>query len=195
MRNSPRIAVFLSDLHVGSTVGLLRPNFTTHEGYSVSLNPVQKWLWECWQDCWEWANSVIGADYFVAVVNGDLIDGNHHDTREIWSPDEADHASACTEILKDSLKGASAVYITEGTNVHTKNAEHGIAASLDLPVRKPRGKLAAWPELRLSIAGTYCEIDHHMPTTMRSYLEASQLSITLGDIRNQRAREGAEFRS
>lgn len=193
--SAPRIAVFFSDLHVGSTAGLLQPDFTTHEGYKVVLNSVQEWLWGCWQDCWKWAHEVIGKDPWIAVVNGDLIDGNHHDTREIWSPDDADHGMACSELLRDTLKGSSAVYVTEGTNVHVQNSEHGIAASLahDLPVRKPGGKLAAWPELRLSIAGSYCEIDHHMPTTMRSYLEASQLSITLGDIRNQRAREGGRI--
>jgi hypothetical protein len=192
----PKIAICLSDLHVGSTTGLLGPDFKTHEGYHVRQNEVQQWMWKCWQDCWKWARHIIGDDSWLAVVNGDLIDGNHHNTREIWSPDNNDHSSACVEILKHALTGSDSVYITEGTNVHTQNSEHGIASALKsegIHVKKPEGKLTAWPELRLSIANTNCEFNHHMGVSMRSYLESSQFSITLGDIRNQRAREGGKI--
>jgi len=190
-----KVLVLLADLHVGATSALLPPDFETHEGYRVSLNPVQKWLWKAWGDCWQWARKVIGKDEWAAIVNGDAVEGIHHNTKEVWSPDEGDHVSAATDLLHDVLEKASAVYMTEGTNCHAKNLEHGIAAALSrkgIAVKKPAGKMYAWPELRLNVAGTPCEIDHHMPTTMRSYLESSQFAITLGDIRNQRARAGWE---
>lgn len=188
----PKVGVFFGDLHCGSTMGLLKPGFVTHEGNGIKLNEYQEWMWEAWTDCWKWAKKVIGKDSWFAVNNGDSIDGNHHHTREIWSPDEADHMASCADILSEALEGASEVYLTEGTNVHVKNMEHGIARRLKndgIKVRSPKG-MHAWPELKLEVAGARCEVDHHMSVAMRSYLEASALSITLGDIRNQRARTG-----
>jgi hypothetical protein len=192
-KSETKILVAFGDLHCGSVSGLLKPGFVTHEENEIKLNPFQEWLWSSWLDCQDWLKTIVGKDPWACVVNGDLIDGNHHRTREIWSPDESDHAGAAVEVLEDFLEDAAEVYLTEGTNVHVNNIEHAIARSLSnkgIAVKMPKGK-QAWPELRLEVSGTLCEVDHHMPTTMRSYLEAGPLSITLGDIRNQRARVGA----
>jgi len=190
----PNLLVCVSDTHVGSTFGLLHPGFETHEGNPVGQNELQKWLWNAWEDCWKWAEQVIGADDWSLVINGDAIDGNHHHTKEIWSPDEGDHLQAAAEIFTDAASGASSVYITEGTESHTKGLEHALAKILKNNGIKvvTNGKRGAWDSLHLKVSNSLCEFDHHMPTSMRSYLEASALSITLGDIRNQRARSGAE---
>src|SRR3972149_5053317 len=45
----PRLAVVIADIHAGSTVGLLPPGFVTKEGNEVKQNPLQEWLWACWQ--------------------------------------------------------------------------------------------------------------------------------------------------
>src|SRR5690606_6508951 len=120
--------------------------------------------------------------------------GNHHRTKEIWSVDEGDHLEAAAGILSEAGRDASAVYLTEGTESHTKGMEHALAKILKgngLKVVSPE-KRGAWDSLGLRVNGALCEIDHHMPTSMRSYLEASALSITLGDIRNQRSRSDTE---
>ncbi len=194
-KSDTRLMVLISDPHVGSTFGLLQPSFITHEGNEVSQNALQKWLWSSWLDSWAWAKEVIGKDAWALILNGDLIDGNHHHTKEIMFVDEGDHVEAAAEIFTEVGKGASSVYITEGTESHTKGAEHTIAKILKangLNVVSPSAKRGAWDSLHLKCSGSLCEIDHHMPTSMRSYLEASALSITLGDIRNQRARAGDE---
>jgi len=190
----PKVLVCVSDTHVGSSFGLLHPGFETHEGNPVGQNELQKWLWSAWEDCWKWADQVIGKDEWSLVINGDAVDGNHHHTKEIWSPDEGDHLQAAAEILTDAASGASSVYITEGTESHTKGMEHALARILKNNGVKvvTNGKRGAWDSLHLKVSDSLCEFDHHMPTSMRSYLEASALSITLGDIRNQRARSGAE---
>lgn len=193
-KNDTRLVVAMSDLHVGSTVGLLQPAFVTHEGTPVGQNDLQKWLWSSWEDCGAWMREVIGSDPWALVVNGDVVDGNHHRTKEIWSVDEGDHLEAAAGILSDFARDASAVYLTEGTESHTKGMEHALARILKsdgLNVVSPP-KRGAWDSLGLRVHGSLCEFDHHMPTSMRSYLEASALSITLGDIRNQRARSGAD---
>lgn len=188
-----KVLVLISDPHVGAAAGLLPPDFVSFEGNPIGQNNYQKWLWECWLDCWQWAGNVIGKDEWAACINGDLIDGFHHNTREIVSVDTADHVDACLQVFTEVLSKASAVYLTEGTNVHTQNSEHGIASTLKhrgLNVVTPPTKRSAWPELDLMIHGCHITIDHHVSTTARSYLESGAYSTTLGDIRNRRSRAG-----
>lgn len=128
--SEPKVLVMVSDLHVGAVSGLLPPDFITFEGNEVKQNAYQKWLWNCWEDCWEWAGQITGKDRWGCAINGDAIDGNHHNTREIISPDTADHIDAVFGVLTDKLMKADKVYLTEGTNVHVNNSEHGIAAGL-----------------------------------------------------------------
>lgn len=191
---SPKFVICVSDLHVGSHKGLLHPGFVSHEGTAIGQNEIQKWLWSAWEDCWKWAKDVVGKEDFILVINGDVVDGNHHGSKEIWSVDEGDHLAAAADILVEVGKDAKAVYITEGTESHTKGMEHALAKILRLKGVKvvTDGRRGAWESLHLKVSDSLCEFDHHMPTSMRSYLEASALSITLGDIRNQRARSGAE---
>lgn len=191
--NNPRLLVCVGDPHVGSTVGLLHPGFVTHEGNAVSQNELQKWMWDAWEDGKEWRDTICGKDPWACVLNGDAVDGNHHGTKEIWSVDESDHLQAAKEIFTDFAKDAHSLYVVEGTESHTRNLEHALASMLrgeGLNVVSPSKRRPAWDSLKVRVAGSACEFDHHMPTSMRSYLEASALSITLGDIRNQRARAG-----
>lgn len=193
--NRPKILVCLSDLHVGSTKGILHPGFVTHEGQEIGLNPLQQWYWEAWQDCWGWMKKVVGDEPWGLVVNGDVIDGNHHGTKEIWSVDEGDHLAAAVELLKPVSQDASAVFIVEGTESHTRNFEHALAKSLagsGVAVVKETEKAPAWQSLNVRVNGALTVVDHHVTTSMRSYLESSAMSITLGDVRNARSRAGHE---
>lgn len=186
-----RLLVLLSDLHVGASTGLLPPNFINFEGNEVKQNEYQKWLWECWLDCWKWQKEVCGKDSWAVALNGDLIDGNHHLTREIFSPDVSDHVGGSIELLVDTLKPATAVFITEGTNVHTQNSEHGIASVLawnGVKVVKPNGKKGAWPTLDLVVAGTRVSIDHHVSSALQASTESGAFSRVLADMRTRRSR-------
>lgn len=186
--------IVLSDLHTGSDYGLQPPKYHTKAGNEIGLNPYQKWLWEKWEDCWDWAKKVIGKDDWSVIINGDSIDGYHHGTKEIWSHDESEHGIAAYHILRDRLKGAKSVFITEGTESHTKDHEHLLAHNLKeygVKIRKPEHG-AAWKTLEIEIHGTLCKFDHHVSSTTRSYLESSAYAITLGNMRNERARAGQD---
>lgn len=190
---SAKVIILLSDLHVGATAGLLPPDFVTFEGNEIKQNPYQKWLWESWLECWKWSKDIIGKDEWIGVINGDLIDGNHHMTREIISPDTADHISAAIDILKPVLKTASGVYLTEGTNVHVQNSEHGIASSLrgsGIKVISPNTRKGAWPEMDIVIHGCRCAIDHHVSTSTKPATESSVYSQTLSTVQDRYCRAG-----
>ncbi len=183
-----RLAFVLSDLHCGSTLGLLPPGFTTLEGNRLEQNAAQKWLWEGWQDATEkWLPNIAGKDDYCLILNGDLVDGIHHQSTQIVSADMTDQFDAATQCLEPIAKKASKVFLTEGTEVHARNLEHGLAKKLGA-IADPDTRKPAWPRLSLTVAGTRCIFQHHISTTSRAWLEASALSIHLANEQIEAAR-------
>lgn len=62
----------LNDLHVGSSYGLLPPNFTDSKGNTFSQNTGQKYLWERFVQT---LRRVAPQKIDAIVINGDLLDG------------------------------------------------------------------------------------------------------------------------
>lgn len=186
--------VVVSDLHVGSTLGVLHPGFKTLEGNSVGQNPIQKWLWKAWKHLWEVeVPSFVGKDKFAVVINGDLVEGIHHGTKQVISPDFGDHVRAVQQVLVPVTKLAPAhIFITEGTESHTRNSETTIGEIIGAE-QDPATERYAFPRLDLNIAGAHCVFFHHIGTTTRPYLEGSSLSTMLGVERQEAARSGTKI--
>lgn len=180
--------VVISDLHCGSTLGLLPPGFVTHEGQEVVANAAQAYLWDCWLAFWAKANAITGGRYSL-LVNGDLVEGCHHKSTQVISPDPGDHMAAAIQALRPAAAGAEAVYVVEGTECHTGGMEHAIAREL-AATRDPATGRHAWPRLELKLARAHLVASHHMPTTKRPYLEASGLGLELNTERLEAMRGG-----
>jgi len=190
-----KLCVVISDLHCGSTFGLMPEGFHIKEGNEIKLNKIQEWLIYGWKDCWEWFYKLKGKDPFDMIINGDLVEGVHHHTKEIWSVDETDHMIAAYKLLKPHCKRARNAYITEGTEVHTGGYEHAIAYQLKgagCNIVMPKGEGGAWPTLYTRMNDTLVKADHHITSSTRPYLEASQLAIHMGAERIEAARAGYE---
>lgn len=189
---SVRMVVIVSDLHCGSTVGLLPPDFVTLEGNEIQQNAVQRWLWECWTDATErWLPSIVGSDPFALVVLGDAVEGDHHRTTQIISKDMIDHRNAAVECLSPMAKRAAATFVVEGTECHVGNVEHTLAGKLKAVPDPDTGK-PAWERLDLTVAGTRSIFQHHITVAIRSYLEASGLGIALGNEQLEAAKNGEQ---
>lgn len=183
-----RLAVIISDLHVGSHCGLWPDNFVGEGGFPIGQNKFQKWLWECWLDMRDhWLPSITNGDPHALVSNGDLIEGLHHKAIDIMSAAVADQVSAVTAVLGDLIKPGNPVFLTLGTDCHTRNDEIHIGQKLGA-VKDPDTGWSAWSFLPLTIAGCRCHFTHHMPTTSRPNLEASQHSLSLGTELHEAAR-------
>jgi hypothetical protein len=201
---SCRLLFVLSDIHAGSTVGLCPPNFKTTEENEIVLNGPQRFLYECWEHMKnQWLPSIVRNDEWALVLNGDMIEGTHHKTKQVISPDRRDHVNAAVALLQpltnsgddeDAVAAridnpASQVFLTLGTECHTGNSEHDIARILRAtpPPNAPKNRMA-WDRLDITIAGTRCVFQHHIVTSVRTYLEASGLGIFL----NQEQLEAAK---
>lgn len=184
-----RILVVLSDIHAGSSKALLPPGFVTLEGMEVAQNAYQRWLWECWQRANAFIDETVGNRPWALVLNGDLIEGIHHGTKEIISPEVADHRRAAMEILRPLAKRATKTFVVKGTECHVNNHEVGIGEELHA-VKDPTTKLHAFDRLTLDVAGVRCVFRHHIPASVRRNLSATQLSITLGEEQLEAANNG-----
>jgi hypothetical protein len=183
------LAVVVSDLHCGSTVGLLPPGLHTADGTEMAQNAVQRWIWECWEKAHHFAESVCGDDPFDLIVNGDLIEGLHHGSKQVISQDIGDHIAAAVEALKPLASKAANVHLTVGTECHTQNAEHGIGKALNASVN-PATRRHVHDRLLLDFNGLLLSASHHTSATSRQWLESGEYSRAISSERLSCARTG-----
>lgn len=191
MKAKTRVVMMLSDLHIGSTVGLWPDGFVNNEGVPIGQNKFQSWLWKCWRDMLKWSDTVIGNDAFELVLNGDLVEGIHHRTLQVMTPDVGDQTSAVMDALSPLVAKAHRVHLIKGTECHTRNDEVRLGKALD-GTQDPVTGQHAWDVLDLEVHGTLFNFAHHISATARSYLEASAHSIALGALTHSRARSGKQ---
>lgn len=188
----PDLIIVISDLHCGSTVGLLPPGFQTLEGQRVAQNPIQLWLWKCWLDANRWIADLAAGRPFVLVVNGDAIEGNHHKTTQIISPDIGDHVEAAIHVLRPLVAKAAKTFFVKGTECHVGNAEIVLGKALKTEVDRETGQ-PAWDRLVIDVNGVRCVFRHHIGTSMRRGLAGTQLSMQLAEEQVEAANAGEEI--
>jgi predicted phosphodiesterase len=186
-----RLLVVLSDMHVGSTVGLWPPGFVSTEGFPIGQNLFQEWLWECWEHCKGWIKETTGGAAYDLLLNGDLVEGIHHRTTQVMSADVGDQSAAVLACLQDLCAAAARVWVVKGTEVHTRNDEIRLGHVLG-GQRDPATGQHAFDRLETTVHGTRIAACHHIGATSRPYLEASQHSIHLGVEAIEAARDGRQ---
>lgn len=187
-----RLIAVVADLHFGSTKALLPPNFRTVEGNKLILNLFQEWLWECWERSMFWLDAEVGDDPFALVVNGDLIEGCHHGTKEIISPDIADHSAAAIEVLHPLAELADATFIIRGTEAHTNNHEHLIGKAIGARLNEELG-IHVFDRLTANVNGLRHVFRHHIGTSVRRGLAATQLGVNLAEEQLEAINNGEEM--
>lgn len=184
------ILVVGSDFHCGSSVALLPPNFELIEGQRIYQNKGQEWLWKCHEDArLNWIPSIVKGDKFSVCYLGDLIEGVHHGTKQVISTEVGDHVRAALEVLSPLAERAEKVFVVKGTECHTGNHELAIAEKLGAE-KDPNTGQRAFDRLYLDVRGCRCVFRHHISTSLREWLKASQLSIHLTDEQARAARVG-----
>ena len=138
------LAIF-GDTHIGSSTALAPPSFTIHnqdpkERQPVSYNRLQKWLWECWTDYWDYIDYLARdggrkrKHRIIAVHLGDIIDGNHHGTLQIIQ-DVGDQSIVAIDVMQPIRDKADKFFGVVGTSAHGGNSgSNEIAIYKDLGV-------------------------------------------------------------
>ena len=182
-----KLALVLSDPHCGSHFGLLPPGVEGFDGHEFRQNDFQKQMWDYWCHMRDIRiPQVTRGDEFILIVNGDLIDGNHHRTKEIVSNEVGDHMAIAETALRPLVDMASKTFVLEGTDSHTGNVEHSIGKRLGaVDSWQRRG---SWKELPIEVNGCYGIVRHHISASASPRFESGALGRHLDDELNEAAR-------
>jgi hypothetical protein len=166
MRNKdkPIIVAVSSDHHAGSTVGLCPPVVKLPDGDSRRNSVAQRWLWRNWNGNYIPRVKLLAAKYktkYIAILNGDAIEGNPHRTTQVVSRNETVQMRIAEEVLSPLLQKAEQVYFIRGTPAHVgKQArlEEKVAENWTNTV-KDGANFTRW-HLSLDVNGTLFDIGH-----------------------------------
>lgn len=135
----------LADTHCGSTVGLAPPRWTLEDGGGLIRSEGQLILWDQFKECAQEIKHQRKKKRLIIPVMGDPIDGAHHDTIQISTPNNNEHARMFTWLLEyfmdeagfDHRKGDKLLFL-RGTYSHVTKLEEGIARDFTDPkTQKP----------------------------------------------------------
>jgi len=174
-----KLLVAVSDTHCGSEVGLAPPESKLAKGNIVTFgdNHHQAWLWGNWLSIIAQIKEACGRDKPALVINGDAIEGRHHGNDDVIAQTHQNHAEIARDAFKPLLEICGKKYVVAGTYAHTKRKEDYVAKEIGAETKSAKNK---W---LMEINGCLVDCAHHMGTTSRVYLEASLMSIHMGNAR------------
>lgn len=178
---SSKNIIIISDLHVGSVVGLCPQKVKLESGGYYIPNEVQLKILNTWKKFWKKIENLLDGESTL-VINGDLIDGVHHGTKSIWSQNFFDQISVASKLIEDSIikseklnKLIKEIFILKGTEAHAgKNCEfEEILTTILVEKFKKYDKkvgLQANYELFLVFGKNknLCHFSHHMSSSISS---------------------------
>jgi hypothetical protein len=158
--------VVVSDLHIGSKLGLMPPTVELDDGNVVGQNSLQSLMWEFWtKEFWPEVAKRAKKRKTVVVLNGDLVDGNHHGTNQIWSNDPIEQANVASEILAP-ISAKYKTFVTRGTPAHVlASAASDEQIAREIGAAKPDAdrKIRSSYHLKLNVEGALFDVAHHGP--------------------------------
>lgn len=172
--------IAVSDLHIGSTVGLCLPEMQVVDGGTYAANPFQLTLYKNWLNFWgEYVPAFTRrARKRVLVINGDVIDGVHHNTVNILSNSLEVQEAAAIRVIKD-IRRICPVKIDELHFVAGTEAHAGQAGECERRIAKetggaPDGGGEYAPFQRwMEVDGTLFQFAHAIGTTSSAAYESS----------------------
>lgn len=111
------VVACVGDLHAGGETGLFPARYRTKKGNTVHANHRQSWLYECWQDYTQRFKMLSRNVSSHLHINGDMTEGQHHDTKQITVLQE-EHAHVAFDVLEPLVALSDTVSGVRGTQVH-----------------------------------------------------------------------------
>lgn len=183
-RATPRALVVVSDIHAGCQMGLCPPRGVRLDGNGRYLpNVVQRQVYAWWREFWdEFVPDAVHHGAYDVLVNGDLIDNEHHGVKSLISNNIEVQRRIAVELLEPVAetcrKTGGRVYVVRGTEAHDGGSGQDVEAVARAIGAVPdgEGRYARW-ELWKQIAGpnTKCLVHalHHIGTAGSAHYETS----------------------
>jgi len=188
--------IVVSDLHCGCRLGLCPPKVQLDDNAIYHSTPIQQDVWKRWQQFWKvWVPRVTKGEPYAVVVNGDAIDGKHHNAVTLVSHNLTDQARIARACMEVALENASAYYHLRGTEAHvgpSGQEEERLAEELGA-IPDADGRFARWElwlELRRNRQDALIHFTHHIGTSGSMAYETSALHKELEQAFVEAARWG-----
>ncbi len=186
----PLFILPIGDPHTGSTSGL-HPNYVKRDNKWITVDEAGGWFYKnnphyylnsrqvrLWKHYERGINQVSeirkqrDCDLLI-LIKGDAIDGNHHATHQITTPNEAEQMMAFVSMMQWTLEtigfeaGRDKLAMIEGTESHTRDNEEIIGQML--PAEKFSDGSSCTPFLEMDIQGNLFWFYHHGVSAGYSY--------------------------
>ena len=170
------------------------PQVQLDDGGTYIPSKPQRWINQCWSDYWQHVYKRVKEHraklYFV--VNGECVEGVHHGTQQIVTPNKKIQRAAVIEMLDPIVQRADRFFVVRGTEAHSgKSASDDEAIAADLGAERGEETGAySWWHLELEASGVHFSFDHHATTYgWRPWTEkaaaARQSAIVLSECAEQ----------
>ena len=176
-------AVIVSDTHCGCQLGLYPcdADIRLDNGGAYQPNLVQQVMWGWWREFWdEWVPDVTKGNPYAVVVNGDLIDGVHHNSVGQLTHNLDVHRQIAVEVFRPIVKLCNGhFFVVRGTEAHGGQAgcnEESIARELEARPDSS-GKFSRY-QLPLRIGRSLVHIKHFIPgCSSQDYMNTAPTKI------------------
>lgn len=163
----PILFAITSDQHANSTLGLCpEEGVQLDDGGFYHPSKAQRWTWECWLDFWKQAQArrkALKAE-LVCVFNGDMVDGDHHQTSQIISRNMEVQGYIASRVFSIPMGlSPQRAYAIRGTEVHvgpSGSSEEALAKHLGCERDEESQNWSHW-HLRLEAHGRLLDFQHH----------------------------------
>ena len=170
--------VVVSDLHCGCRLGICPPGgVQLDDGGTYQPSALQEKIYAMWRSFWdEFVPEATRGEPFGVVVNGDSIDGVHHNSTTQFSHNIGDQIRAAEELLRPVVKAcAGRFWMVRGTEAHVGSSavsEEGLAHALKA-IPNTEGQCARWDLWKELGDGKLVHLLHHIGTTGSQAYEAT----------------------
>ena len=162
----------IADIHAGGSTALFPPHQMELLVGNRSPGYMQDIIRRQWQEVIDNINKRRIKRRLIIVLNGDMVDGNHHGSVENYSPLMVDQIAIAEELIDELLTGinfgkSDQLYMTKGTYAHVgiqAQAEESIAKNFGAIPFIPEGRdepaRYLWYQVKLNINNVKYQIQH-----------------------------------
>lgn len=185
----------VSDTHAGSTVALHPPTPTQlDDGGWYHPSAAQQWLWQGWLAYWtEIERRKKSHDRWWLVINGDIFDGDHHNTSQIVSRHPGAEFDIALRIFAPALDlRPDRIFVVRGTESHVGKSgsmEEAFAAKIGATGDAGTGTHSWW-HWRTDLHGHRITAAHHGRIGYRPWTRQNAVSMLAAQIFYEHAARG-----
>ena len=188
--------VIISDLHVGCQLAVCpRDGAALDSGGIYHPSPMQTKICDWWDEFWDvHVPEFTHHEPYAVVINGDALDGVHHNSTTQWSHNLNDQSRAAETLLRPIVERCNGrLYWIRGTEAHVGQSgaeEERLARSLGA-IANDVGQHARY-ELWLRVGRGLAHISHHIGTSGSMSYESSAVMRELTEAYVESGRWGCE---